>query len=306
MRPLLDDIDEVRSEVVSEDLHTEPGTSASPSTPGQTSAERRPFSFFRSYRFPPRPAVGATDSAATAAGAGNESATPTSPQSAEEPQTSVPTEDVVMDGEENAPADAHPLSTPLSTPAPQHASSGDARTASPPSPGRQMVPMLLVGVRSASLLGLPGADSNTTGPSPDTPRPGQSFDEPMSEASASNSFGSPVDNASGNHTRPSGERESGSSGFVLWILGGLYPANHPIVIAPSLLGDDSTSYEELLRLAEVLGNVKPPTVSKEEIKKSDLKVVKSQTIAELYANGSVREITSERCLGELRSFLEVL
>lgn len=292
MRPLLDNIDEVNSEGASGQPPLPESAEPLP-TVAQTSTQRQAFSFFRSYRFPPRPLAGMTGEAVT--DSGTEPADPALSRPTEISRPSVPSEDDDMDGEGSSPPDTR--SVPASIPAGQTTATASAGTGTS---APQIVPMLLVGVRSASLQGLTDAESNITASSPDTPRPTTSIDDPMTGSTVQHNDDPSTRNASSSHPRPSGgERDgSGTSGFVLWILGGLYPASHPIVIAPSLMGDDAMSYDELLRLAEVLGNVKPPTVSRDEIKKSDLKVVKSQTIGELYANGAVREITSERCLGE--------
>lgn len=187
-----------------------------------------------------------------------------------------------------APETLNPMQTPSAAPATNVSPSGVA--------SRQMVPMLLVGVRSASLqIGGSGQGSISTSP-PSTSESTQG-NVPSSTGEGLNSDSPTVSSTSPDASPASGTRST--RGFVLWILGGLYPVNHPIVIAPSLLGDDAMSYDELLRLAEVLGNVKPPTVTAEEIKKSTLKIVKTAAIPELLAQGEIRDITAERCLGEL-------
>ena len=95
-----------------------------------------------------------------------------------------------------------------------------------------------------------------------------------------------------------------SQGFVLWIMGGLYPSNHPLVIAPNLLSDDVLSYEDMLRLAEVLGSHKQPTATTDEIAKSDLQVIKGGQVGQYVEEEKILSITADRCLGELacRSF----
>lgn len=91
--------------------------------------------------------------------------------------------------------------------------------------------------------------------------------------------------------------------FVLWIMGGLYPTNHPLVLAPSLASDAAMSYEEMLRLAEVIGQHKPPTVSADEIAKSNLEVIKGSQVRTAEGESRVRTVTAERCLGETRFYL---
>ncbi|KAK0475748.1 hypothetical protein IW261DRAFT_1492680 [Armillaria novae-zelandiae] len=56
------------------------------------------------------------------------------------------------------------------------------------------------------------------------------------------------------------------------------------------------SFEALLDLAELLGQVKPPTVSKEEIDKSGLEVIKSVSLAEYERGGKISSNCVDRCL----------
>lgn len=315
MRPLLDNIDEVAGDVGA----SQPAASTShvadgpiPSsipTATQVTPDRGAFSFFRSYRFSPMPMPGARSSARAREDSQHTTSAPGSPDSVLHRNS--PSEDIIMNEDSStttsAPVSGTAVTSPLIEDGEQEEPPASTARASGvsaeevPGASRQVVPMLLVGVRSASLPGLPGAEQQN-------PRsPGTSDPQARPQASASANSTSPRSNAhalpqtfNSPNTGVSDGREP--SGFVLWILGGLYPANHPIVIAPSLLGDDAMSYDELLRLAEVLGNVKPPTASSEEINKSDLKVVKASSIAHLHIQGDIREITAERCLGACLSF----
>lgn len=81
--------------------------------------------------------------------------------------------------------------------------------------------------------------------------------------------------------------------------GGVYPENHPLVIAPNLLSDEALSYDEMLRLAEILGSVKPSTATQGEIKKSSLPVIKGSQVRQSAEANQVLAITADRCLGEL-------
>lgn len=309
MRPLLDDIDEVASDTDSRQPAASPNsedTGAPSAAAPQTAAGRQAFSFFRSYRFSPVPLTGAGGSGTGGAeGTSVAAVTPTPMQATSEAQNNIPPEDVVMDGAEQPNATAVPLVAPSSLlQAEQPATTGEQQQTpaasavdAPPAslPSRQVVPMLLVGVRSASLIGFTSPESNATSGGSDAAMPGTSSNAQHTQEDRQSDTESTAQNATAGSNPAINGRESG--GFVLWILGGLYPSNHPIVIAPSLLGDDAMSYDELLRLAEVLGNVKPPTVTSEEITKSDLKVVKSNILAQLHSSGDIREITLERCLG---------
>lgn len=56
------------------------------------------------------------------------------------------------------------------------------------------------------------------------------------------------------------------------------------------------SFEALWELAELLGQVKPPTVSKDEIDKSGLEVFKAELLEKYEKDGRVATNCVERCL----------
>ncbi|CAE6440282.1 unnamed protein product [Rhizoctonia solani] len=93
------------------------------------------------------------------------------------------------------------------------------------------------------------------------------------------------------------ERRSrdGTRNYMIWIIGGYYPSNHPILVHPNLfLGQ--VHPDELWMLNEFLGQVKTPTASKEDIAKAGLRVVKGAEVNELAKAGNVTESCTERCL----------
>lgn len=55
--------------------------------------------------------------------------------------------------------------------------------------------------------------------------------------------------------------------WIVYVVGGTYPGDHPILLAPSLF-TDSPLYEDMLILENFLGQAKPPVASKEEVEKS--------------------------------------
>jgi hypothetical protein len=61
-------------------------------------------------------------------------------------------------------------------------------------------------------------------------------------------------------------------------------------------------YEELVVLAHLLGQVKPPTATRDEIERSGLQVVKGSELERLMQEGRVLNNTSEKCLGECCPF----
>jgi hypothetical protein len=56
----------------------------------------------------------------------------------------------------------------------------------------------------------------------------------------------------------------GSRSWIIYVLGGSYPENHPILTTPSLF-TDSPTYEDMLLLSTLLGPAKPPVASEESV-----------------------------------------
>ncbi|KAG9086140.1 hypothetical protein FS749_003883, partial [Ceratobasidium sp. UAMH 11750] len=87
----------------------------------------------------------------------------------------------------------------------------------------------------------------------------------------------------------------GTRNYIIWIIGGYYPSNHPLLAHPNLfLGQ--VHPDELWMLNEFLGQVKPPTASREDIAKAGLRVIKGAQVEEYAKNGNVTENCTERCL----------
>ncbi|KAF9468743.1 hypothetical protein BDZ94DRAFT_1294288 [Collybia nuda] len=85
----------------------------------------------------------------------------------------------------------------------------------------------------------------------------------------------------------------GSRTFLIYVIGGYYPPNHSIVTGgPNSLD----SFEALLELAELLGQVKPPTVTKEDIDKSGLEIIKAAQVEQYEQDGKISSNCTERCL----------
>jgi len=83
----------------------------------------------------------------------------------------------------------------------------------------------------------------------------------------------------------------GSRTFLIYVIGGYYPPDHQIIT-----GGNLDSFEALWELAELLGQVKPPTVSKEEIDKSGLELIKASVLEEYEKQGRVASNCIDRCL----------
>jgi len=57
---------------------------------------------------------------------------------------------------------------------------------------------------------------------------------------------------------------AGTRSWIIYVLGGSYPENHPLLNTPSLF-TDSPTYEDMLLLSSLLGPAKPPVASDSDI-----------------------------------------
>lgn len=92
---------------------------------------------------------------------------------------------------------------------------------------------------------------------------------------------------------PRPQRRRSPRAYVIWIAGGIYPASHPLLLFSDL---DNARYEDLVRLAEVIGSVKRTTATQDEIDQAELPVVSVHDLPALQESGDVLENTVERCL----------
>lgn len=60
------------------------------------------------------------------------------------------------------------------------------------------------------------------------------------------------------------DANEGSRSWIIYVLGGSYPENHPILTTPSLF-TDSPTYEDMLLLSALLGPAKPPVASEADV-----------------------------------------
>jgi len=101
----------------------------------------------------------------------------------------------------------------------------------------------------------------------------------------------------GRRTTPPGPQHSvtapGSRTFLIYVIGGYYPPDHTIVTGGP---NNFDSFEALLELADLLGQVKPPTASKEEIEKSGLEIIKAAQLSQHENDGKVSSNCLDRCL----------
>jgi len=89
----------------------------------------------------------------------------------------------------------------------------------------------------------------------------------------------------------------GSRTFLIYVIGGYYPPDHEIVTGTND-GVLDASFEALLSLNELLNHAPPapPTVSKDQLEKSGLEIIKASQIEEWEKAGKVRNNCVERCL----------
>lgn len=85
----------------------------------------------------------------------------------------------------------------------------------------------------------------------------------------------------------------GSRTFLIYVIGGYYPPDHSIVTGGP---DNMESFEALLELADLLGQTKPPTASKEDIDNSGLEIIKPEQLVAREKEGRVASNCIERCL----------
>ena len=90
---------------------------------------------------------------------------------------------------------------------------------------------------------------------------------------------------------------------MLWVVGGLYSSDHPILAAPGLFGGN-LDHDDLWALAELMGQVKPPTATSEDIDNSGLEVIKGFTVKTYCAEGKVLENSADRCMVCLSDYEE--
>lgn len=97
---------------------------------------------------------------------------------------------------------------------------------------------------------------------------------------------------------------AGARSWIIYVLGGAYPENHPLLNTPSLF-TDSPTYEDMLLLSSLLGPAKPPVASESEVKaakglfKIKIGTVQGSVIAEAVDGSEVEEVTiaeEETCL----------
>ncbi|KAG8873038.1 hypothetical protein FRB98_009235 [Tulasnella sp. 332] len=92
-----------------------------------------------------------------------------------------------------------------------------------------------------------------------------------------------------------GEPREGTRNYLIWVIGGYYPETHPILVSPNLLLNHFDQ-DDFWGLADLLGQVKPPVASKEDIDRAGLQIIKADVLKQYETEGKVTSNTTDRCL----------
>ncbi|KAF2002294.1 hypothetical protein P154DRAFT_521111 [Amniculicola lignicola CBS 123094] len=92
----------------------------------------------------------------------------------------------------------------------------------------------------------------------------------------------------------------GSRSWIIYVLGGNYPENHPILTTPSLF-TDSPTYEDMVLLSTLIGPAKPPVASEEDVASAPGRYLIREEHGHLFAeavdNGQTIALAADtRCL----------
>lgn len=186
----------------------------------------------------------------------------------------------------------------------------------------QLVPCIVVGVRSLNVterfgeeIGgarAAGADRDLNGSRQQTSRPttfGSAEPEepestsPRRRQRAHSEGASTLAPSQGGSDQTDGE-ELPASRFMLFVSGGRYPPNHPLLTSnPSTAGRDLMILMDLLSTMQAMQH-KPSTVTQREIDASDLLKIKGCQVADQVRDGKITENTAERCLVCLEDWRE--
>jgi hypothetical protein len=173
-----------------------------------------------------------------------------------------------------------------------------------------MVPVMIVGVRSVQ-QGSENFDEfvnnnhdNEVDSTADalnetslgTPNPGSLNTDSSLSSFSSSTDESTVPNA---HSHEHASNLASQRSWIIFVMGNTFTWNHPLLSAPSLMSDNPT-YEDLLNLQELIGQVKPQVVSTDELHKHDDQLFELKLIDEGFTPTSKHEIwripsVQERC-----------
>ncbi|KAI9671109.1 MAG: hypothetical protein M1831_005195 [Alyxoria varia] len=195
-------------------------------------------------------------------------------------------------------------SSNTSSPHPPPASPS-SRPLSSLSSGTTTRPVSLTGTGTSSREGLSQTPSDQAGlrnsrvfsdmedptvSNPTQPRPQSLYDRPRHRSGSARRRGIVAPEP------PPGDRE-GNRSWIIYVLGGSYPENHPILSTPSLF-TDQPSYEDMLLLSSILGPAKPPVASSEDVDASGglFNFIDETTALSLEGDEKLIVASTENCL----------
>jgi len=139
------------------------------------------------------------------------------------------------------------------------------------------VPVMIIGVRSVqqnssdplSSLSTSSTTNNSTGGSSTTSttstraNPNSNNNSSDSSPSDNRNIEQPSSSSSSSNSEPQQQQQRS---WVIFVMGNTFAWNHPLLSAPSLMSENPT-YDDLLNLQELIGQVKPQVTTKEELYK---------------------------------------
>jgi hypothetical protein len=98
----------------------------------------------------------------------------------------------------------------------------------------------------------------------------------------------------GNSNANSDDRGSDSRSWIIYVLGGSYPENHPILTTPSLFTENPT-YEDMMLLSTLLGPAKAPVATDDDVQSAG-GVYELVVATPIEGNGTETSTTSDRLM----------
>jgi len=89
--------------------------------------------------------------------------------------------------------------------------------------------------------------------------------------------------------------ESDNRNYGIWVIGGHFRTNHPILTLPNPLNGE-LGYADMWAFQQAMGQVATQTATREQIAKSGLPVIKGVGISHAVSDGSVLTNCADQCL----------
>ncbi|ORY32112.1 hypothetical protein BCR39DRAFT_524188 [Naematelia encephala] len=87
--------------------------------------------------------------------------------------------------------------------------------------------------------------------------------------------------------------------YLVYVIGGNYPSDHPVLRIPNLATGGPLTDEEMVLVGELMGSVKPPVATREDIEKAGLMTLDGAEMVAAAERGDVLSSCVERCLVSL-------